>query len=191
MSILRRLSHPFMYWRIPPRSDDLRPNIKDNIFHWQLGSADFNRLDEDTILRAEICGKNKSYAVKILKACYKSGIIDSGSGQPQTHKIDRSMVKTMPVISAEKQRELVMLLFFWEEESTRWRLLNSETDEIRQKLAEEGLSDSYRIELGETLKILEARKRVLPSLRDQSGRVMCMDDEQLPTYDEARRARSS
>lgn len=62
------------------------------------------------------------------------------------------------------------MLFYWEEELVRWRLLTDEEREIEANLRDlQGLSENERIHLQEELKILQARKRVLPSLRDQSG----------------------
>lgn len=62
------------------------------------------------------------------------------------------------------------MLFCWEEELVRWRLLSDEEREIEANLRDlPGLSENERIHLHEELKILRARKRVLPSLRDQSG----------------------
>lgn len=63
------------------------------------------------------------------------------------------------------------MLFYWEEELVRWRLLTDEEREVEATLSDNpGLSENERIHLQEELKILQARKRVLPSLRDQSGR---------------------
>lgn len=200
MSFIRRLSVPFQNWSPRPvraaRSDDLDPRIKDNIFRYQLDSPDFSHITQETLSCADVVN-NKTYAEKVLKACHKIGIIDPGTGRPDTAKIDRNMVKGMPMISVEKQRSLVMFLFFWEEEITRWRLLSAEEDEIRKTLesgaegGRQGLSEGYRIELEEHLRVVQARKRVMPSLRDESGRVVqSEEEEQLPSYEEARRQRS-
>lgn len=40
----------------------------------------------------------------------------------------------MASISIHRQRKLVALLFFWEEELTRWRLLDEEEEEIKRVL---------------------------------------------------------
>lgn len=101
------------------------------------------------------------------------------------------MVKAMPNISVQKQKELVMLLFFWEEEITRWRLLSSEEEELQGRLREGGISHGFRMELEHTLRMVQAKKRILPSLRDQSGRVIETGDERLPSYAEARAQRHS
>ena len=82
---------------------------------------------------------SQTYAEKVLKACQKILIIDPETGRPDTYKIDRNIVKSMPTITVEKQRRLVMLLFFWEEECTRWKLLEGEEEDVRGRLGEDGL----------------------------------------------------
>ena len=191
MSLLRRLSIPFPTWQRRPShtiEDELPSQLKDDLFRLHLGSANFARLDEHSLITADIC--TKTYAEKVLKACHNTGIINPDTGHPVTEVINRTIVKEMPVISVTKQRMLVMLLFFWEEEVVRWRLLSSEESEIRQRLREDGLSQGYRAELEYAMKMVLAKKRVLPSMRDRSGMVLdggaVEEEEVLPTYAEAR-----
>lgn len=117
MTFLRRLSNPFTTWqaRSPP-SHDITEVTKDNIFLLHLSFVEtFCRLDEESLLTAYIVS-NKSAATKILEACHQLAIINPSNGEPATANIDRGMVRAMPSLSVGKQRELVMLLFFWEEE---------------------------------------------------------------------------
>lgn len=190
MSFLRRLSHSFQAWdRRPsePRTDDLYPSMKDRIFTLQLSSPHFACITTETLLLAEVVD-SQSFADKVLKACHQIGIIDPETGRPDTYKIDRNIVKSMPTITVEKQRRLVMLLFFWEEEVTRWRLLESEEEEIRTRLSDNGLADGYRQQLDMTLKLAQMKKTILPSERDESGRVLATDaGDVLPSYEEAGR----
>ena len=84
------------------------------------------------------------------------------------------------IISVPKQRELVNMLFFWEEETVRWRLLRKEEARLEKTLT--GLPDDSdeRIAIEEGLKVVHAKKRVPPSLRDDSGHGMEAD---LPGYE--------
>lgn len=195
MSILRRLSVPFPTRQRRPShtiDDDLPSHLKDDIFRLHLGSTDFARLDAHTLITADIC--TKTYAEKVLKACHSTGIINPETGHPVTEKINRTIVKEMPVISVTKQRMLVMLLFFWEEELIRWRFLSEEEREVRERIGEVGGSEGYRVELEYALRMVLAKKRVLPSRRDRSGVVLgggdgdggVGEEEQLPTYAQAR-----
>lgn len=185
MSFLRELFPPTPKQpRNKPITNELLPELKDSVFRQQIESADFVRLDEEALLRAEIALTHHK-ATQVLHAAHKTGMIDANTGRPDTSKITRNMVHDMPVLGGiSKQREFVMLLFFWEEEITRWQFLDADERDIRQKLQEPGLVDGSMIELEEALKTVQARKRILPSLRDQSGNVIQAGNEQLPKYDD-------
>lgn len=116
----------------------------------------------------------------MLKTCHEIGLINAETGQPDTTKIDRSMVSKIAIISVPKQRELVNMLFFWEEECTRWRLLEQEESELVSSL-ENGVDGDGKIAAEEALKVVRAKRRVPPSLRDESGRVV-HGEEELPAY---------
>jgi hypothetical protein len=58
------------------------------------------------------------------------------------------------------------MLFWWEEELTRWRLLDEEIVEVQGD--------------GERVAVLQAKKRVLPSMRGADGRVK--GSGELPVY---------
>lgn len=81
------------------------------------------------------------------------------------------------IISVPKQRELVNMLFFWEEELTRWKLLDEEAFEIKEAI--NGEEDAAG--LVERLAVVEAKKKVLPSLRREDGTVKG-DDANPPGY---------
>lgn len=49
-----------------PLTSELLPDVKDNVFQWQVGSGDFVRLDEESLLRSEVA-THKSLAKKIFK----------------------------------------------------------------------------------------------------------------------------
>jgi hypothetical protein len=90
------------------------------------------------------------------------------------------MVKAIPSLSIPKQRELVMLLFFWEEETARWMALGSEESELEQRLEERELSQVLRAELGCMLEAARVKKRLVPSERNAH----LSREEQLPAYSE-------
>ncbi|EGP89511.1 unnamed protein product [Zymoseptoria tritici ST99CH_1A5] len=185
MSFLRRLSNPFMIWA-PRRfhSEDIPQQLKDEIFQLQLGRDDFIRIDEYTFQRAGICGSH-GFARKTLRALHKSGIVDESTGRPITTKIDRDIVTTSRFLSVPKQRELVMFLFFWEEEVTRWDLLCAEEAEIGSLLQGNEVREVFKVELQNALKVLRSRKQSWPSRRDQSGRALEAEEGRLPSYAEA------
>lgn len=118
------------------------------------------------------------YARSVFHTCTKVGVIDAATGQPHTTKIDKSLVSKIGVISVPKQRELVNMLFWWEEELTRWRLLDEEEAEIVRSI--NGAQDG-KAELQERLRVIEAKRRVVPSLRRADGSLKAAEG-QPPQY---------
>lgn len=183
MSFLEPFLVNFRTTRDRPLTNELLPDVKDNVFQWQLGSGDFARLDEESLLRSEVA-THKSLAKKILKSAHNIGLIDCITGEPDTTKITRNMVNDMPVVGGiSKQRELVMLLFFWEEELRRWRILEAEEQELKQKLLHMTEVDESKSGLVEALRIVQSRKRTLPSHRHGYDGIMPAANEQLPRYE--------
>lgn len=90
------------------------------------------------------------------------------------------MVHKLAMISVPKQRVLINLLFFWEEELVRWQLLCNEAEELQQRLTIPELSENERRAADQQLLVVLARKEVPPSLRDESGRAR--GREELPEY---------
>jgi hypothetical protein len=91
-------------------------------------------------------------------------------------------VSKIGIIPIPKQRELVDMLFWWEEEVTRWRLLDEEQEEIESAiLARGGGSQDNEAELQERLRVIEAKRRVLPSLRRSDGSLK-VTEERPPEY---------
>lgn len=61
-------------------------------------------------------------------------------------------------------------------------MLEQEERELVGKLEGAGAEGDERIAVEESLKVVRARKRALPSLRDESGKVVT--GEELPAYGE-------
>lgn len=85
----------------------------------------------------------------------------------------------MPSLAITRQRELVMLLFFWEEEIARWASFSLEEDELEQRLKERELGEGLKAELRCLLGAAKAKKRIVPSVRETYGQ-----EDQLPVYSE-------
>nr|POE47168.1 hypothetical protein CFP56_00500 [Quercus suber] len=163
----------------PDLSGDLGEHERDAVFAWQVSSDDFARLNVETLLQAGVCG-NMSNAKRVFDAAQSIGIIDATTGRVNTFKIERGMVHKLAIISVPKQRMLVNLLFFWEEEVVRWQLLCSEAEELQQRLTIPELSAGERRAAEQQLQVVLAKKQVPPSLRDESGRAR--GEEELPGY---------
>ena len=90
------------------------------------------------------------------------------------------MVSKIAIVSVPMQRELVKMLFYWEEELVRWRLLCEEEGRLRTALVQlSGDSNEY-VNVQEAMRVVQAKKRVRPSLRDENGHSAAVED--LPKY---------
>jgi hypothetical protein len=122
--------------------------------------------------------ETKHYAHSIFGSLTKLGVVDASTGRPDTTKIDKNFVSKISIISVPKQRELADLLFWWEEELTRWRLLDEEQAEIEgvtSAAGEGSLQDEA--ELQERMQVIEAKRRVLPSLRKSDGSLKATEEQ--------------
>jgi len=89
-------------------------------------------------------------------------------------KITRQLPSLLKTIPLGRQRRLVILLFTWEEECTRWRLLDEEEAEIRQHL--DMADPEMRKVLEISLKAIQMKRKMLPSRRGSTH-------EALPEYE--------
>ncbi len=103
----------------------------------------------------------------------------SSAGLPVTGKVDAKLVSKIAVISVPKVRELVNLLFFWEEEVRRLRMLMEEEDEVLGLLGKIADGEDEKRELEVRLQGVRIRRAVVPSRRLASGEVK----EELPGYE--------
>lgn len=127
---------------------------------------------------------DRSYANSVLRACHSLGVIDKDTGTPDTTKINRSMVSKVAIISVRKQKDLINMLFFWEEEITRWRLLGQEEGELMAQISLPEVDRDVKTVLEQQLQVVRATKRTPPSKRHEDGRII---EDELPSYEESRR----
>ena len=101
------------------------------------------------------------------------GVLDASTHYPDTARIDRHLVSKIGIISVPKQRELVNMLFWWEEEIQRFKVLDDEKMRLQQGLdgpVELG-GEGQRGEVVARLKELELLRLVVPSQRRADGSV--------------------
>lgn len=97
-----------------------------------------------------------------------------------TAGITKGFASQLAVISVHAQRKLVGLLFFWEEECTRWKLLDEEEGEILRAVEDEAESN---MDLTVALQAVELKKKMLPSKRAEAvANVSAGQGHILPTY---------
>jgi hypothetical protein len=96
-----------------------------------------------------------------------------------TAKVTKNFANQFATISVHAQRKLIGMLFFWEEECTRWKLLGDEEAEILKALeTNEGNKD-----LATALEAVEMKKKLLPSQRGEAtANVSQGKRHNLPSY---------
>ncbi|KAI9682553.1 MAG: hypothetical protein M1829_000346 [Trizodia sp. TS-e1964] len=143
----------------------LEPWRVDLLFTSQLALPVPSQLSPQSYQVAGICDA-LSTSSKIHDALRKSGVI-SASGLVDTTRITKHFANQLAVISIVGQRKLVNMLFLWEEECVRWRLLAQEEARILKALREgEGLGEEHpHSEMQTALRVVRAKMAVPPSLR--------------------------
>lgn len=97
-----------------------------------------------------------------------------------TAGIGKGFASQLAVISVHAQRKLVGMLFFWEEECTRWKLLDEQEREILRAIELEGAKNR---DLDVALEAVEMKKKLLPSRRGEAvANVSAGQGHILPTY---------
>jgi hypothetical protein len=145
-----------------PNDVDLSPSKADALVRYQLALPNPRHLSPSCFMIAGITD-NESNSKKVFNALAKAGIVDK-DGQDamtvHTSRIDNSIANRLAVISVHAQRKVVGLLFFWEEECTRWRLLDQEECEVRTAMAEHETP-----ELEVAMAAVQRKRLLLPSQR--------------------------
>jgi hypothetical protein len=162
---------------------------KPQLLTYQLATPYPRYLNENAFFIAGIVGA-ESLSKKVHKALLKNKIIlpipdsSSSSGQGETLTVNtggvtKEFASQLAVISVHAQRKLVGLLFFWEEECMRWKLLDQEEREILSALeANKGNAD-----LECALEAVRMKMRLLPSKRgEETANVGQGAGHELPSY---------
>lgn len=177
--------------RDDPNDVDLSPKQADDLFRWQLATPHPRYLSEKSFFIAGIVGA-ESLSKKVYKALVKSKIIlpvpedGSSSGASQevqmtvnTGGVTKNFTSQLAIISVHAQRKLVGMLFFWEEECMRWKLLDAEEKEILSVL-----ETGENRDLAVALEAVDMKKKLLPSERGE-GTVNVGEGRghELPAYE--------
>jgi hypothetical protein len=141
---------------------------------WTHHMALIDRLGRSALelgpMSAKMAGVTPSEKIskRIYETMLKVGLIEPISEQNpngiNTNLITSRLPHQFAFISIAAQRKLVGMLFFWEEEVVRWRLLDDEEEEIRKVIQDtatqvEGVSADLNVHLERVL----MRKNMMPS----------------------------
>lgn len=126
-------------------------------------------LDERSLFVGGICD-HEGTSLKVFHKLGRAGILDE-QGCVLTHKIEgKKFPHQVPILSQPRQRDLVYLLFWWEEECQRLRKLIDEEKELGQQIKRiegKGTDNIDRNEDGEEL---------ADGLRDDQERRQLLDN---------------
>ncbi len=86
-----------------------------------------------------------------------------------TTKITKHFANQVSKLSVHGQRKLISLLFFWEEELMRWRLMDAEEEQIQIQKANVAADAQTGDGFETALRVLQANRILLPSKRTEAG----------------------
>lgn len=118
----------------PVRTADLTAYRRDMCYMHQIASTDPYALDERSFYVAGVVD-SESVSRKVYKALKKYTILGN-DGIVDTHKIGPRFPHQLAMLNIPRQKELVGMLFWWEEECQRLRKLNAEEKELDGLIAD-------------------------------------------------------
>jgi hypothetical protein len=162
--------------------DSLTVTEIDKIFDFQISMKDPRRLSPASLYIMEIAG-DESTSEKVFKKLISIGVLRKEGAEVDTKSISAKFVNEIPWIPTWRQKRLICLLFAWEEELMRWRLLAEEEQEIQVVLKEEKEAGSANIgHLEKRLMELKGLEKVKPSTSEQQQNGVA-EEESLPAYE--------
>jgi hypothetical protein len=156
---------------------EFSPEETDTVFDFQITNPQPKKLTPSTFYITNIT-PHQSLAEKTYKRLIKESILTEDPPAVDTKKIGKNMLNQFSFLPIFSQKKLVCLLFLWEEELMRWRILEEEEAEIKTVLAEERSSGGHAGELEKRLLELEGLKKLKPSMRSSQAQ----QSEALPSY---------
>jgi len=126
---------------------------------------------------------SEKLSARIHKALVNNGILDPQSPLGiDTTRITPKFAHQLAFISVAGQRKVVGMLFFWEQEALRWRLLDQEEAELKAAMEESDATDDQRRELQTRLESVRMRRAMKPSQRVGEGESAAQQPEEPPAY---------
>lgn len=162
---------------------EFTPKEHDTFLRYQLGQENPKIISPVALRLVGVAAEDKG-AKKTLQKLYKLGVLEEDSPVIHTDLIQPGFTHALAHLPATRQKKLINLLFTWEEELMRWRLIEEEEAEIRQVMAAAASADGQEGEqdmqhqFAVRLKELEGQWHLLPSLRTQEAK----DTTVLPGY---------
>lgn len=156
---------------------EVSPQRRDMLYMHQINTAEPELLDENAFYVSGVCDRERQ-SQRIYSALLKNGVLTTPDGLVNTHKIGPKFIHQLAFIPQQAQRNLINVLFWWEEETQRWKKLSEEENELTGMISEAELEAKGTSE-GETLDQLKfARERVRMKKRQRpSQRNMAIETD--------------
>ena len=119
------------------RMAELTPQRRDMFYMHQITSSNPYALDERSLYVAGIAD-SESVSKKVHRSLQKHEIL-AADGAVDTYKIGPRFTHQVARLDVHRQRDLVGMLFWWEEECQRLRKLDAEETELDGLIAESEL----------------------------------------------------
>lgn len=117
-----------------PKAARLAPHRRDMLYAHQLSSQNFYALDERSFSVAGVVDSERM-SKRTCKALLKYGVLKE-DGTLDTAQIGPKFIHQMSFIDVYRQRELINLLFWWQEECQRYAKLVDEDKELSDLIKE-------------------------------------------------------
>ncbi|KAK3079672.1 hypothetical protein LTS18_004172 [Coniosporium uncinatum] len=157
---------------------DLSKEEYDNLFRYQAGLSSPKKLNEHSFYIAHVT-RDLRHSRKTLESLYQSGILCEDSCDIHTERITKEFSSQHSRLPVLMQKKLVNMLFTWEEELMRFRMLEEEKTEIETVMDEERRHGGGNVgHLEKRLKEIEGLMGLRPSQRGEAVRAA----DELPGY---------
>jgi hypothetical protein len=138
---------------------EVSPQRRDMLYMHQINTPEPEALDENAFYVAGVCDRERQ-SQRIHSGLLKNGVLTTPDGVVDTTKIGSKFLHQLAFISQAAQKNLIHLLFWWEEETQRWKKLSEEEKELTSMILEAEVQAKGSTE-EETLDQLKfARERV-------------------------------
>jgi len=151
----------------------------DILFDFQLVIDPPQKLTASSIYIAKVT-QDEENAKKVHARLQKIGILEDQAPWVDTMKITANFTHEMAILPSVYQKRLICLLFDWQEEVQRWRVLEEEEEEIKVVMHETKAVGGDVGHLEKRLLEIDGLKRLKPSARAVPGNQS--PEEHPPAY---------
>jgi hypothetical protein len=114
---------------------EVSPQRRDMLYMHQINTAKPEALDENSFYVVGVCDRERQ-SQWIHSALLKNGVLTTPDGRVDTYKIGPKFIHQLAFIPQAAQRNLINVLFWWEEETQRLRKLGEEEMELTSMISE-------------------------------------------------------